>query len=93
MTPLRKKILALARKYDGALMTMNQLMDFKSTMNSMDDTLTDKEVWSLLSRFHETKGAPPEFCFPPLKPNNRLVKVSVAPDGKVTSSPSPFSES
>src|SRR5262245_39306636 len=49
MTPLRKKILALARKFDGTYMTADQAMWLSSTMGSMDDTLTDDEVWMFLS--------------------------------------------
>jgi hypothetical protein len=87
MTPLRKKILALARKYDGAIMTMNQAMNLESTMGSMDDSLTDDEVWMFLSLFaqnHDTVS---------LTKSKKLVKINVDKDGKVTRSPLPFSQS
>ena len=87
MTPLRKKILALARKYDGAIMTMNQAMNLESTMGSMDDSLTDDEVWmflSLVAQNHDTVS---------LTKSKTLVKINADKDGKVTRSPVPFSQS
>jgi len=91
MTPLRKKILTLARRYDGAILTVDQAMDLSGTMNSMDDTLTDEEVWMFLSMFAE--GREPEIVITAMKPNKRLVKVNVDKDGKVTTSAAPFSKS
>jgi hypothetical protein len=87
MTPLRRKILALARKYDGAIMTVNQAMNLESTMGSMDDTLTDDEVWMFLSLFAQNHDTVP------LTKSKKLVKVNVDKQGKVTTSPAPFSQS
>jgi hypothetical protein len=91
MTPLRKKILALARKLDGAIVTADQAMMLSSTMGSMDDTLTDDEVWMFLSRI--ANNIEPDIVISPTKPDKRLVKVNVDKNGKVSISRPPFSKS
>jgi hypothetical protein len=91
MTPLRKKILALARKFDGKYMTVDQAMMLDSTMGSMDDTLTDDEVWMFLSRI--AGNIEPEIVISATKPDKRLVKVRVDKNGKVTTTRAPFSDS
>jgi hypothetical protein len=91
MTPLRKKILALARKFDGAYMTADQAMMLSSTMGSMDDTLTDDEVWMFLSNI--ANNIEPTIVISATKPDRRLVKVSVDKNGNVTTSQPPFSQS
>jgi hypothetical protein len=91
MTPLRKKILALARKFDGTYMTADKAMMLNSTMGSMDDTLTDEEVWMFLSRLAD--NIDPEVVISAMKPDNRLVKVRVDKKGNVTTTRAPFSES
>ena len=91
MTPLRKKIIVLARKFDGAILTAFQVLDLESTLNSLDDTLTDEEVYSLLS--HLSEGRPHDILISGTPPDQRLMKVHVDKDLKVTTSPAPFSRS
>ena len=91
MTPLREKIATLARKFDGSIMTAFQSMDLDSTLNSLDDTLSDQEVYSLLTHFAAGKG--PDIVISPVAPSKKLVKVHVSKDLQVTTSPAPFSES
>jgi hypothetical protein len=91
MTPLRKKIIALARKFDGAILTGFQVLDLQSTLNSLDDTLTDEEVYSLL--LHLSEGKPPDILISATPPSTRLVKVRVDKDLRVTAVPAPFSRS
>jgi hypothetical protein len=67
MTPLRKKILTLGRKYDSQIMTVEQAMSLQGTLNSMDDTLTDEEVWMFLSMFAE--GREPDIVIRADKPD------------------------
>jgi hypothetical protein len=68
MTPLRKKILTLGRKYDGQIMTAEQAMSLQGTLNSMDDTLTDDEVWMFLSMFAEGRD--------PISSSGRTSRIS-----------------
>ena len=82
MTPLRKKILTLGRKYDGQIMTAEQAMSLQGTLNSMDDTLTDDEVWMFLSMFAE--GRDPDIVIRADEPDKRLVKVRVDEKGQVS---------
>ena len=91
MTELRKKILALARKFDGRIMTADQSLWLRATLGSMDDTLTDEEVWSFLCGCEDGLG--PEIVISAQPPDMELVKVSVSKAGKVTVSPAPFSRS
>jgi hypothetical protein len=91
MTPLRKKILTLARKFDGTYLTADKAMMLSSTMGSIDDTLTDEEVWMFLSRIAD--NIDPEIVISALKPDGRLVKVHVDKNGQVTTSRPPFSRS
>lgn len=91
MTPLRKKIIALARKFDGSIMTGFQVMDLKSTLGSMDDTLTDEEIYSLLS--HLAAGRGPDMVISAIPMDKRLMKVHVDENLRVTVSPPPFSKS
>jgi hypothetical protein len=91
MTPLRKKIVALARKFDGAIMTEFQVMDLRSTLNSMDDTLDDDEVLMFLE--HLAQGKEYDVLISGTAPSKKLVKVHVDKDLKVTVSPAPFSKS
>ena len=91
MTPLRKKIIALARKFDGAILTAFQVLDLQSTLNSLDDTLTDEEVYSLLS--HLSEGRPHDILISATPPDQRLLKVHVDKDLHVSTSPAPFSRS
>ena len=91
MTPLRKKIIALARKFDGAIMTEFQVMDLRGTIGSMDDTLTDEEVLMFLE--HLASGREYDMLISATKPSKKLVKVNVDKDLKITVSPAPFSKS
>jgi hypothetical protein len=91
MTPLRKKILTLGRKYDGQIMTVEQAMSLQGTLNSMDDTLTDEEVWMFLSMFAE--GREPDIVIRADEPDKRLVKVQVDEKGQVSIVHSGFSRS
>jgi hypothetical protein len=91
MTPLRKKILTLARKYDGQIMTADQAMSLQGTMNSMDDTLTDDEVWMFLRMFAE--GREPDIVITAMEPDNRLVKVCIDEKGQISVEPAGFSRS
>jgi hypothetical protein len=91
MTPLRKRILALARRFNGAIMTADQVMELRATLGSMDDTLSDDEVFMFLS--HLAEGRPPEIMISALPRNSRLVKVHVDNELKVTTSAAPFSRS
>ena len=91
MTPLRRKIATLARKFDGTIMTGFQAMDFASTLNSLDDTLSEEEVYSLLTHFAAGKG--PEMLISAVAPSKKLMKVHVDKNLRVTTSPAPFSES
>ena len=91
MTPLRKKILALARKYDGQLMTADQAMWLQGTMNSLDDTLDEEEAWRFLQSFARNKD--PEIVISATPPDQRLVKVSVDENGQVSVGKSGFSSS
>lgn len=91
MTPLRKKIIALARKFDSKIVTESDAMWLRATLGSMDDTLTDEEVWSFLSRMAE--GREPEIVISATAPKKGLVKVHVDKDLNVTVVPAPFSKS
>ena len=91
ITPIRKKIIALARKFDGAILTGFQVLDLQSTLNSLDDTLTDEEVLSLLTYLYE--GRAPDILISGSPPDQRLFKVNVSQDLTVTKSPAPFSRS
>ena len=91
ITPIRKKIIALARKFDGAILTGFQVLDLQSTLNSLDDTLTDEEVLSLLTHLYE--GRAPDILISGSPPDKRLFKVNVSKDLEVTRSPAPFSRS
>lgn len=91
MTPLRKKIVALARKFDGAVMTEFQVMDLRGTIGSMDDTLTDEEVLMFLE--HLASGREYDMLISAQKPSKKLVKVHVDKDLKISVSPAPFSKS
>ena len=91
MTPIRKKIIALARKFDGAIMTEFQVMDLRGTIGSMDDTLTDEEVLMFLE--HLASGREYDVLISAKKPSKKLVKVNVSEDLKITVSPAPFSRS
>ena len=82
MSPLRKKILAAARKYDGQLMTADRAMWFQGTLNSLDDTADDKEVWSFLQWF--AKGCDPDVVISATGRDNQLVKVRVDEQGHVS---------
>jgi hypothetical protein len=90
-TPLRKKILALARQFDGKIITADTAFFLRSTLGSMDDTLTDEEVLMFLTRFAEGKTFDTVISATP--PDTSLVKVNVDKAGKVTVSPAPFSRS
>jgi hypothetical protein len=91
MTPLRKKIIATARKFDGAIMTEFQIMDLRSTLNSMDDSLTDEEVLMFLE--HLASGRSYDILISATPPSKRLWKVHVDKNLAVTTSPAPFSQS
>ena len=91
MTPLREKILKLARTFDGQIMSANDAMMLKSTMGSMDDTLTDDEVYMFLKS--QAEGEAPLMSISATPPDNRLVKVNVSAKGEVTVSAPPFSRS
>lgn len=91
MTPLRKKIIAMARKFDGAIMTEFQVMDLRGTIGSMDDTLTDDEVLMFLE--HLASGREYDMLISGQKPSKKLVKVHVDKDLKGSVSPAPFSKS
>jgi len=91
MTPLRKKILALGRKYDGQIMTVEQAQSLQGTLGSMDDTLTDDEVWMFLKLFAE--GREPDIVIRADEPDNRLVKVRVDEKGQVSIAAPGFSQS
>ena len=72
-------------------MTADQVMELRATLGSMDDTLSDDEVFMFLS--HLAEGRAPEVVISALPRNSRLVKVHVGKDLKVTTSASPFSRS
>lgn len=88
MTPLRKQIVDLARKYDGAIMSEMDSMMFRGTVGSLDDTLYDSEVFSLLSGFRE-----PVFSISAKSRRKNLVQVHVAEDLTITVTPAPASKS
>lgn len=90
-TPIRKKIRALAKKFDGAIMTEFQVMDLRGTLGSVDDTLTDEEVLMFLE--HLASGKEYDVLISGSKPSKALVKVHVDKDLRVSTSPAPFSKS
>jgi hypothetical protein len=53
-------------------MTVEQAMSLQGTLNSMDDTLTDDEVWMFLSMFAE--GREPDIVIRADKPTSASLK-------------------
>jgi hypothetical protein len=80
MSAVRKEIHRIADDFHGKLVTQGQLFLLQAFLGSLDDTLYEDEVLSLL------QGMPPDFSMPP-REELRLIEIDL--QFKITAHPAP----